>query len=300
LKLYKNFITENLLPDIFLTEITENNFKNILDTYCKNFNPNDIPIYRGDNKINGNFYFINPKKRKVNNIENINQYHLYFLDKWDNLPKKSKSSDFVVGNPSIPKYYGKVYRYIPFDNGIFITNGKGIQHMIGTYNKTLEKDNIHIQPYILNKTLDNIVKNYNTTDIKAKIQILNNIFKYKKNDDLYQISKILEKKKLTFEEYMTDIFSPKSYNIKNYNELEYDDIGWTDVKGLLIDYKFSKEYFRPKKIRITKEYSKNELNDIINKVKKMNVSIKEYMKWIKTNYPNLSREDMKFIVNNLR
>lgn len=309
---FKNFINENIkLSDKYIKELTEDDFNEILNKYCKNFDPNDEIIFRGDSRLDKNFYFLNTKKRKVKNLDNHDQYHLYFLDKWVNLPIKSKSSDFVISGKSstYASIYGNLYRFIPFDNATFVTNHK---KLVGNYNKKLEED-INISTFNLNSILHNIIINENKQNLSLseKINFLNDYFDKKDigsmksmvfATELKLIKKILNKRNISLYDYLTEVFSPKYYNIKNYDKLisEGDDIFWTDSHGLMINYKFSKQFFNKPPERIEKEYTIDQLDDILNQLKNIKGNFGNHMKWIKTNYPFISRNNMIYLSNKLK
>jgi len=305
---FNEFLNESVtIPDNYLTEINEEKFRKLLDTYCKNFDPNDEPILRGDKELQNNFYFLNTKLRTVSNFENntYDLFHLYFLDKWENLPRKSNSADFVIGDTGLPSHYGNVYRFIPFDDGKYMVAGIGMNKMVRTYNKVLYDDKIVGSVYQLNIKLKQIISHFNKSEleIKEKVEFLNELFKNEspiiKVYDLDRLLHTIKLKKLTFEEYLTHAFSPESYTIKEYNDLKYGEIGWSDTPGMMIKLKFSKNFFKKKKMRISISYTKTELDEIIVDVKHNGNNIGEYMKWLKTNHPKLDRNDMKYITKKL-
>jgi hypothetical protein len=247
---FNNF-NENIINLPYLFEIKEKDFNNIINKYCKNFDPNDKPILRGYKKLNNNFYFINSKKNKNQSTVQFDLFHLYFMDKWSTLPKKSQSFNFVI-NSDLVKYYGNVYQFIPFDNAKYIIVGNTLNKMAGLYNKVLDND-LNLSVYNMNIYLNRILLEFKKDylNMEEKIKFLNKLFKdkspiiYKHN--MGRMLQLINERNTSFINYLTYIFSSNSYIIKNYNELEYNDIGWTDIPGVLINFEFSKQYFKLKK-----------------------------------------------------
>lgn len=252
---FSDFINENNLEFLYMKELNNDDFDELLNNNCKSFKYTDNVIFRGDSNISGDFYYLNTKNRKVSYLDDNDQYQLHFLDKWDNL-KKSKSSDFVVGYKmtAISSFYGELYRVIPFDNGLFATNGN---KMTGNYNKKLYDDNLESMPVYYNRLFTNIVKKNNKENLNVG-EKFNYIDYYIKNnyvdENLNKLKKLLIKRNTTLYDYFIDVFSKDSYDIMNYEKLvnSGDLIGWTDVDCLLIKYKLSKNYLKPKKVRIEK------------------------------------------------
>lgn len=265
MKFIKRFENVEINKIDYNKEINEKEFLFLLKKHCKDFNPHDTPLLRGDRKLNENFYYLNSKNRKLGLKKfssTIPPFHIHFLssEKWDGLPKKNQSSDFVISDAgNLSGMYGKKYRIIPFDGGKFSC----YHSYVGAYNDKIMEDLKSIERLgHLNSDLyefHNIHYNH-TLNIENIINNLNNLFKDKskvlefcKNNTTFNGCVILDmynitnKNKINFKEYMEDAFSPKSYTINDYENVVNDNeniVGWSDTPFLLIDYNYSKILFK--------------------------------------------------------
>jgi len=236
--------------------ISRDKFKELLDFNCKGFNFSDRVLIRGDKNLGDDFYYINPKFRKVNwNWTLMYPLHLEFLRSklWDELPKKVESIDMLSPGGGdglwskryIKGLYGDVYRVIPFDGAVFVKT----EQLTGNYNKILSNDigNCCVRAKYLSEIINSYVvfnKKYNehTSDMKEISKNLNILFKdYDKvvnynNRIILKTYQVLKDRNMSFIDYMEYAFSPDSYEILNYNEVMKGSkfFVWTDSEVLLI------------------------------------------------------------------
>lgn len=241
LKLFENI--NYLNNDYYKKSLTENEFNTILNEYCKDFDFNDKILVRGDNSLDGDYYYVNPKNRKVNyNYRKNLPIHLIFMDgeKWKNHPIKKSSIDFTLNTKiydTIKNGYGNLYRVIPFDGGKF---GMPLKSGVGSYNLKLaglvfrSSGLPSLYTYLRNKHNKHFdeTRNINT--------FINNLDKLYMTDMGDELSKKLQDRGETFKEYMSYAFSPPFYKFFDYSGLmEFDDgkkygsAAWTDVPVLL-------------------------------------------------------------------
>jgi len=267
MKIFKisDFLNEGLEFNQYKTSLSKDEYENILETNCKNFDFSDNKLIRGDSKMGGDYYILNPKYRKVNwDRRRMCSIHLEFLrsDLWDGLPKKVESIDFgFEGNTHIKSgFYGRVYRVIPFDNSNFCM----VNNLVGNRNEILNGD---LNEQFLSRILDNFANfnsfyNERTNDMIELSNNLNILFKDKEKilnsgtkkkfsyvDDKYittrsgvdtrmllKLYEILNSRNMDFIEYMKDAFGPEQYDILNYQEMINSDFdfGWTGDPVLIV------------------------------------------------------------------
>lgn len=257
---------ENINSDIYIKELNKEEFNNLFTNNCKNFKFDDMPLYRGVREPYGNTCYVNGKNRKFTyNRYYMTPLHLGFMssDKWNGLPKKNKSLDFISGDGSMHrlKMYGSnVYRVIPYDNSTFVSNGT---KLVGSYNKKLRQDGfnkdylssffgdlVNFQDLFYKKpnnpgTIDDI--NYVINNLNKLFSGINikfnkkNIIDYKEKIknipyDIKWLNSVLDKYDMTFVEYMEDAFSPKYYRIYDYDGMmgNEGEMCWTDNPVLML------------------------------------------------------------------
>jgi hypothetical protein len=109
------------------SEITDDEFRNIMKSDCKDFIKNPCLLQRTKKKLTSRFSFIDPSKFtrsafKDEGVGVLSNHHLLLMDNlpsWQDFPRRSKS---IIGNTN--EHYGSEYgthRYlvIPFDGAKF-------------------------------------------------------------------------------------------------------------------------------------------------------------------------------------
>jgi len=258
-----NLNTDNLN---YMTELTEEQTKDIIKNHCTNFNK-DILLIRGDKSIKNDFTLMNSHKRKIDWLRNHHKikFHLKFMndDSWghDN-PVKVRSLDFFYGKSNYD-LYGKTKVLIPFGNPKMVYSNS----MVGNKNIKLDKLISNFTNYDyhfgtvfqINELLgvlyyEQLNKNTTTNNIDDVIQDLNNFFnnynnidiiknnKYGKYNELIPLFEYIKEHNTSFIDMMEYFFSPDSYKIINYSDINTLDlrsndinIGWVSGLSLMID-----------------------------------------------------------------
>lgn len=116
--MFKNIKSlEQYLNESRSNSITSDEFFNILNKNCKQFNPNARGfLYRGIQTTEP-ILFNDPKNHFRTSKDNNNYYTLLIDNSknWKDYPKRSKSI-IMANNELFPGTYGNIYVVIPFDN----------------------------------------------------------------------------------------------------------------------------------------------------------------------------------------
>ena len=246
-----DFLNEDGLQfNRYITELTYNQFDDIISSQCTDFDYNDNPLIRGDKSLTGEYYIVNPHYRRINwNWVRMCPLHLEFMssDLWGmrGAPDKTKSVDFL-GHGNNMNIYGRQYRVIPFDGSVIASTGEpGRRSLVGNYNKAIDKD-FGVGDYL--SSFINELKDFydcfndHTSDMKLMSRKLNEMFKDEKYlsckerlEYIPRMYSILKERNIDFITYMTQAFSPQQYSFYLYKDFINTNglAGWTDRLVLL-------------------------------------------------------------------
>jgi hypothetical protein len=109
------------------TELSDSEFRDILNTNCKEFINNPMLLQRSKRKKDSDFGYIDPSKHirtsmKHDEFGTNSEHHLLLMDNlpsWKDFPKRSRSIIGTTRLSTIVSYGSHRYLVIPFDNAQF-------------------------------------------------------------------------------------------------------------------------------------------------------------------------------------
>ncbi|MCK9416974.1 hypothetical protein M0Q97_09980 [Candidatus Dojkabacteria bacterium] len=241
--------------------LTEEEFNDLYEKYCKNHKNSSIKLYRGVPKTLENFYYQNPKGhiRKSIEEENIHVILMSELESWEDFPPYNQS---IIGstNYDSAKNYGwggTCFEIIPFDDTkIGICDESNIWESFGGFSNFAF---IRMTDRFLNDLIGNVkswkeikekILNSNLNDVffdlsEDSLTFLNYVLEFKTNPNSNYIQNLLMDKKFSDEinsEYIEKIepddiiiFIEKLFEPNNFTYLKYDENFSSNIK----DYDYS-------------------------------------------------------------
>lgn len=178
--------------------LTEEEFNDLYEKYCKNHKKSSFKLYRGVPKNLGNFYYQNPKGhiRKSIEEENIHVILMSELESWKDFPPYNQS---IIGstNYNSAKGYGRAcFEIIPFDDtkiGICDESSvwEFLNDLIGNVKSWKE-----IKEKILNSNLNDVFSGLQKDSLDSLI-FLNYVLEFKTNPNSNYIQNLLMDKKFS-------------------------------------------------------------------------------------------------------
>jgi hypothetical protein len=161
----KNF--ENFTERKDTRNIDENTFNELLNENCKEFNFDDLAIYRGV-ALSEEYYLIDPKLFTRTSRSTQNYYTLIMSESpyWKNIPPRNKSI-ICTFNKNLSGGYGNTYRVIPYDNSKW-----GVSK---TWIKIFHRG---VNLMDVNEYLDDIFKSMNVTLVSTNYEIMMSQFNF--------------------------------------------------------------------------------------------------------------------------
>jgi hypothetical protein len=238
--------------------LTKDEFKSILNRFCKDFDWNDTPIYKGMH-IDGDFALTNPKGQERRSANTPNYYTVIFDNSpyLGEFPKRSQSL-ICSTNLETAGSYGDIYRVIPFDGAkIAVCPSPDFWHAFENNIKyySLEDFNIY-----LNMIFEVLYKKYDDEKLAEpredkllieQLKYLYNTYDLYEEVESYSSDKYFHKKDFdSFPKSLEELFQAfnpnnneiKLYDYKDYSKISdfinnsgYNDLEvWTDSKALLL------------------------------------------------------------------
>lgn len=227
---------ENKVLSSHYREINKNDFDYMLKRFCKNFDWNDTPIYKGFDNLEQPYYVTNPQAINRESRNTANYYTVIF----DNSPYRK---DFPKRNKSLicstarftAENYGDVYRVIPFDGAkIAVCPDYDFWVSFNSYNdgiRDLDCFNRHLFNIMIIAGID--------IDTNILIEQLNDLYTNHANIiRIYNVNNDINFP-LTLDE-LYQSFNPKNNDINLYDYKTYAQISnfdrecWLDSKVLLV------------------------------------------------------------------
>ncbi len=234
----------------YINEIDSGMIKSIIYYLCTEYRENNIIFYRGDANIKGDGFLINSNKTINQMMHSFNNITTEFISSelWKNkkYPLK-KNSINITRDKGIANFFGydNIYNVIPLDSAKIVC----LPNLFGNYNTDLfikEFGGKFYNPSNLAEYLENLI------DDNATPQNINNVIK--KLSDIYDSNRVndiiyknMQKKNMSFIDYMEYIFSPDNYDVIEYKNLNSNNVKkyvnfYTNQKVLMLpSNKFLKE-----------------------------------------------------------
>jgi len=236
--------------------LTKDEFKSILNRFCKNFDWNDAPIYKGM-YIDGDFALTNPKGQERRSANTPNYYTVIFDNSpyLGEFPKRSQSL-ICSTDLNTAGTYGDLYRVIPFDGAkIAVCSSSDFWHGFETNIKYYDLDEFNVylgiifgflydkyddqklakprEDKLLIEQLKYLYDTYNLDDEIDSYRLRSNDIKGAR-EEFNNFPKSLEE--------LFQAFNPKNnsmglYDYKDYSKMYLKDSDleiWTDSKALLL------------------------------------------------------------------
>ena len=221
-------------------ELSKDDFLELKNTYCKDWNNNDTKIFKGINSDYSEYNYINPTiiERKSANTSNIST--LLFDNSPYNIkyPKRSKSLICTSNykRATLYKYFiGDVYRVIPFDGAkIAVCSNYDFWY---SFRKISEYENIAKFNDLVSLSYgSNFLDNINDKNYDIFIKQLQNLCDKLKIINTYNLPTEINDYFKLFDAKLNDI---NLYDYKEYAKLDLkNNEVWTDSKCLLYRNKF--------------------------------------------------------------
>jgi hypothetical protein len=264
LEKYNIFESINLKGKEYGRSIESNNIIPLINRFCKDFNWDDKPIFRGIYNSNeillSPCMLFNPKAIERKSANTTNYYTMLFDNSpyRGNFPKRSKSLICTSDQFTAASYGEKLYRVIPFDNAKiaicpdmdFWCSFKKIE-TLDEFNSNLEILYKYFMKQKLNENYNIFIKQLEKF-IPIIIKLTEDIW-YEKYIDLLKLPwedvKIFTTLK-SIDDYF-DLFNPikNDHELIDYNKYKKsyysytDNEIYTDSKALFIDIN-SEEYYK--------------------------------------------------------
>lgn len=245
---------ENKTKNSLCRSLTQDQFHSILNRFCKEFDWNDTPIYKGM-YIDGDYALTNPKGQERQSA-NTRNYYTTIFDNSPYLGEFPKRSQSLICSTDLEtaRLYGNLYRVIPFDGAkIAVCSSSDFWHAFETNIKyySLEEFNIYMgiifeilykkygdeklaEPREDRLLIEQLKYLYNTYDLYNEVESYTSDIKYFSKNDFDNFPKSLEELFQAFNPNNNEI---KLYDYKDYSKKPYNDLEvWTDSKALLISY----------------------------------------------------------------
>jgi hypothetical protein len=236
--------------------LTKDEFKSILNRFCKNFDWNDTPIYKGM-YIDDDFAITNPKGQERRSANTANYYTVIFDNSpyLGEFPKRSQSL-ICSTDLNTAGTYGDLYRVIPFDGAkIAVCSSSDFWHGFETNIKYYDLDEFNVylgiifgflydkyddqklakprEDKLLIEQLKYLYDTYNLDDEIDSYRLRSNDIKGAR-EEFNNFPKSLEE--------LFQAFNPKNnsmglYDYKDYSKMYLKDSDleiWTDSKALLL------------------------------------------------------------------
>jgi hypothetical protein len=242
--------------------LTEEEFNDLYEKYCKNHKKSSFKLYRGVPKTLENFYYQNPKGhiRKSIEEENIHVILMSELESWKDFPPYNQS---IIGstNYNSAKGYGwagTCFEIIPFDDTkIGICDESSVWESFGGFSNFAF---IRMTDRFLNDLIGNVkswkeikekILNSNLNDVFSELQedsliFLNYVLEFKTNPNSNYIQNLLMDKKFSYamgeinSEYIEKIepndiviFIEKLFEPNNFTYLKYDKNFSSNIKDYI-------------------------------------------------------------------
>ncbi|MCK9416317.1 hypothetical protein M0Q97_06635 [Candidatus Dojkabacteria bacterium] len=234
--------------------LTKDEFKSILNRFCKNFDWNDTPIYKGM-YIDGDFALTNPKGQERRSANTANYYTVIFDNSpyLGEFPKRSQSL-ICSTDLNTAGTYGVLYRVIPFDGAkIAVCSNPDFWHAFEKNIKYYSLDEFNVYLGIIFSFLYDKYDDENLEELredKLLIEQLKHLYDtYNLDDEIdsfclqYPGIKDVREEFNNFPKSLEELFQAfnpnnneiKLYDYKDYSKSFLSDLEiWTDSKALLL------------------------------------------------------------------